>query len=113
VKCDGGYIVVLLKMLNDKRAVPKWKRLFLDKEGNTVLQVMDNDFMLEMLRDFQQAGESIITKEEAFNALKPYLELKPYFAYHPVQQIYILCGKLDCRYGVAADTGEVFELDKV
>ncbi|MFC0189370.1 hypothetical protein ACFFJY_13785 [Fictibacillus aquaticus] len=110
---DGGYIVALLKKPDDRRAISQWKRLFLKSDGTSVLQMADNDFMLEMLRELELGAAPTLTKEEAFRMLQPYLELKPYYVYDARQNRHVFSGKLDCKYGVAADTGEVLELDDI
>ena len=38
-------------------------------------------------------------------------ELKPYYVYDFEHKQYVLCGKIDCQYGVNAGNGEVISLD--
>ncbi len=49
--------------------------------------------------------------EHIFSCLKEMLELKPYYVYDYEQKQYVLCGKIDCQYGVHAASGEVVALD--
>lgn len=67
--------------------------------------------MLKPLDDFQRPDKVTISKEEAFEKLRDLFELKPYYVYDFKQKQYVLCGKLDCKYGVNAANGEVIALD--
>ncbi|MGG0718185.1 hypothetical protein ABE096_11435 [Robertmurraya massiliosenegalensis] len=61
--------------------------------------------------EFEVAETVAMTKEEAFEKLKDRFELKLYYVYDFEQNKYLLCGKLDCQYGVHAGSGELVLLD--
>ncbi|MDQ0216680.1 hypothetical protein J2S13_003154 [Oikeobacillus pervagus] len=67
--------------------------------------------MLEVFGQFQAPEKVTVNKEEAFEKMKELFELKPYYVYDFEQKQYVLCGKLDCDYGVIASIGEVIALD--
>ena len=69
--------------------------------------------MLKTFEDFRPPESVTISKEEALEKLKGYFELTPVFVYNEKQKQYVLCGKLDCHYGVNAATGEVMALDEI
>ena len=52
-------------------------------------------------------------KDEAFQYIRPYIELTPVYVYNAERKEYILCGKLDSQYGVNAVHGEIVELNKL
>ena len=67
--------------------------------------------MLEIFDQFNVPEKATITKDEAYEKIKELFELKPYYVYDFKQSLYVLCGKLDCDYGVIASNGEIIALD--
>ena len=85
--------------------------IMIDAKSLQVVNYMDNKPMLEIFDQFQAPDKVTVTKEEAFEKMKELFELKPYYVYDFEQKQYVLCGKLDCHYGVNASNGEVIALD--
>ena len=85
--------------------------IMIDAKTLQAVNYMDNKPMLEVYDQFQALGKVTIPKEEAYEKLKELFELKPYYVYDFEQKQYVLCGKLDCQYGVNASNGEVIALD--
>lgn len=83
----------------------------IDAEKEKAINMIDNNMMLEVFNEFAVAETVAITKEEAFEKLKDRFELKPYYVYDFERKKYLLCGKLDCQYGVHAGSGELVLLD--
>ena len=110
---DKGYIHATLKELNkqDYRVFQRKIKIMIDAKSLQAVNYMDNKPMLEIYDQFQVPDKATITKEEAYEKLKELFELKPYYVYDFKQKQYILCGKIDCQYGVNASTGEVIPLD--
>ncbi|MFC7373201.1 hypothetical protein ACFQPF_16285 [Fictibacillus iocasae] len=113
LKRDGGYMNALLKMAGDKSVFAKWKRLFLDSEGHHVINAMDNDWLIDAVKELEPVGQPALNKDEAFSRLTPYLQIQPFYVYHNSQKRFVLSGKLDCAYAVDAVTGELLELNKI
>ena len=88
-------------------------KLFIDAETYQVLNYMDNKSFLEMYMELEEAEEIKVAKEEAFEKLKDFIELTPYYVFDFEQGYYVLCGKLDCQYAVKANNGEVIELNEL
>lgn len=109
---ENGYIQATVKKHQQVEFVFQQKLVvFLDVTEFNVVSYLDTQSMLEMFDKYTVSNKVVLTKEEAFSKLEPYLELTPYYVYHPAQREYVLCGKLDCHYGVDAETGEVSLLD--
>ncbi len=111
---EKGYIHATLKANSQDNYVFQRKmKVWIDPEHFKVDNYMDNDVMLETFNEFQPSDKGTITKEDAYEMLEEYFELIPTFVYDEKQQQYVLCGKLDCRYGVNAASGEVVSLDEI
>ena len=111
---DKGYIHGTLIAKEQKERVFKRKvKLFIDAETYEVVNYMDNMPFLEMYMELEEAEEIKVAKEEAFEKLKDFFELTPYYVYDFEKGNYVLCGKLDCQYAVKANNGEVVELNKL
>ena len=109
---DKGYIHATLKENHQNNRVFQRKmKIMIDAESFQVVNYMDNKPMLEIYDQFQAPDKVTITKEEAFGKIKELFELKPIYVYDFEQKQYVLCGKLDCQYGVNAGNGEVISLD--
>ena len=67
--------------------------------------------MIEMFNHYQKSEKVTITEEEAYEKLKDKFELKPCYVYNFDEKKYVLCGKLDCQYGVYATNGDIVSLD--
>ena len=85
--------------------------VIIDAVSCRAVNYVDNKSMLDMFDQFQAADRAVIGKEEAYEKLKELYELTPYYVYDFEQKQYILCGKLDCQYGVHASDGEIIALN--
>lgn len=109
---DKGYIHAIVRLHKQESMVFQRKLTILIVANSLqVKNYIDNKPMLEMFNQFQATDEVSITKEQAYAILKERIELTPVYVYHFKQNRYILCGKIDCHYGVNARTGEVTALD--
>lgn len=109
---DKGYIHAVLKAnKQDVRVFQRKIKVWIDPKSFQVVNYMDSKPMLETFDEFQAPDTVKITKEEAFEKLIECFELKPYYVYDSKQKQYVLCGKLDCQYGVNASNGEVIALN--
>ncbi|WP_175638126.1 hypothetical protein [Metabacillus schmidteae] len=109
---EKGYIHAALRAnKQDKRVFQRKLMVMIDAEHLHAVNYMDNLFMLEMFNEFQEPEKIMIEKEEAFDKLKDLFMLKPYHVYDFDKKQYVLCGKVDCDYGVNAATGEVIALN--
>ncbi|MDL0437780.1 hypothetical protein QQB53_18575, partial [Niallia sp. SS-2023] len=68
---------------------------------------MDNEPMFERFSEYKKPREIKISQEEAYEAIKDYLILKPYYVYDKEKEEYVLCGFLDCHHYVDGETGKV------
>ncbi|MCG7407394.1 hypothetical protein MH117_08170 [Paenibacillus sp. ACRRX] len=109
---DRGYIqAVLRKKKTTNHMFQRKLLLFIDTERSAVVNHMDNITLLHMFDPFESAEDVKVSHEEAFSKLKDLIELSPVYVYDATQKKYILCGKLDCHFGVHAVNGEVMSLD--
>ncbi|MFL0363910.1 hypothetical protein ACH0BF_12905 [Pseudobacillus sp. 179-B 2D1 NHS] len=111
---DKGYIHATLRAKEQEERVFKRKmKLFIDSKTYEVLNLMDNKSFLEMYMELKEVDEIKVTKEKAFEQLKDFIQLTPYYVYDFEEGYYVLCGKLDCQYAVKACNGEIVELSEL
>ncbi|WP_449536511.1 hypothetical protein [Ferdinandcohnia sp. Marseille-Q9671] len=109
---EKGYIHAILRAnQQDNRVFQRKLMIMIDGETLKAVNYMDNKLMLEMFDRFKEPDQVAFTKEEAYEKLKDLFELKPYYVYDFGKKQYVLCGKIDCQYGVNAANGEVVNLD--
>ncbi|WP_332306432.1 hypothetical protein [Bacillus timonensis] len=111
---EQGYIHAILRAnKQDKRVFQRKLDVMIDPNSLQAVNYMDNQMMLEMFDQFEVTGDEVIDREDAYERLKGKLELSPYYVYDFEQNQYVLCGKIDCQYGVNATTGDVVGLDEL
>lgn len=111
---NNGYITAELKpVIQSKRILQHKIKISIDPSSYQPLNVIDTGILLEMTKDFAAAEEIVLTKEEAFEKLAKYIELRPTYVYDEVEQAYIICGKLDSNYGINATNGEIVLLTEL
>ncbi|RDW17267.1 hypothetical protein [Oceanobacillus chungangensis] len=108
---DKGYIHATLRAAHQNNHIFQRKiTIIIDAKRFKVLNYIDNKPMLAMFEEFEEAEKVTIVKEDAYEKIQHLLELKPYYVYDFEQKQYVLCGKLDCQYGVDAANGKVVRL---
>ena len=109
---EKGCIHAILRAKKQNNRVFQRKLMIMIAARNLeAMNYLDNQPMLEIFDQFQTPGRVRITIEEAYEKIKDRFEIKPYYVYDFKQKQYVLCGKLDCEYGVKASNGEVIALD--
>jgi len=109
---ENGYIhAVLQPVKRDPRIFRRKLTVVLNREQCKVIHYIDNHDLFDLFHHFQKAESAVLTQEEAFQKLREYVMVTPQYVYNNVQKSYILCGKVDCDYGVHAVTGEIIPLD--
>jgi hypothetical protein len=109
---DKGCIHAILRANHqDNRVFQRKLMIMIDAKNLQAVNYMDNKPMLEIYDQFQAPDKITVTKDEAYEKIKELFELKPYYVYDFEQKQYVLCGKIDCQYGVNAGNGEVISLD--
>ncbi|MBE1554325.1 hypothetical protein [Sporosarcina limicola] len=80
----------------------------IDPETMSMLTVFDNvGGMFGLFDSFASAEKAVVTYEEAFEKMIPYITLDPTYVYDYITGKYVLCGLLDAAEGIDAVTGEV------
>ncbi|RYG72552.1 hypothetical protein EU245_10135 [Lentibacillus lipolyticus] len=110
---QNGYIIAEMKHAEDemKRALDMKVKLVIERDTLTAMNYIDQDMLYEAFKHFGIADEVVISQEDAFDKLREHLEVDPVYVYDSERERYIMCGKLDCAYGVNAVTGEVVALN--
>jgi hypothetical protein len=105
---EKGYMVATL-IKNEPLNLPFQRKLlvFLDPTTFQAINYMDNQSLLAVFQDFKQAENVVFTQEHAFEKLDGLITLTPVYLFDGESRQYILCGKLDCLYGVDAVSGKV------
>ncbi|WP_164667451.1 hypothetical protein [Virgibacillus doumboii] len=109
-----GYIIAEIRRVEELNPGMDLKiKLIIDRESCTVVNYFDQDVLLGAYEHIEEAGEPVVSQEEAFEKLRGYLEIEPVYVFDREKESYIMCGKLDCGYGVNAVTGEVLLLSNL
>ncbi|RFB15360.1 hypothetical protein DZB84_13225 [Bacillus sp. HNG] len=111
---ENGYIHAILRATEqDSRVFQRKVNIMIDSKSLQAVNYMDNQMMLKMFDEFEIPEKVVISKEEAFEKLKGKYELTPCYVYDFDQKQYVLCGKIDCQFGVNAATGDVVGLEEL
>lgn len=109
---ETDYIHAILELDQPKDIVFQRKlTVIIDASDYRVINYVDNAGLLEMFEQYQGPETINVTKGEAYEKLKDLYVLQPYYVYDFDQKKYILCGKIDCLYGVDATKGRVILLE--
>ncbi|MBA2175431.1 hypothetical protein H0266_11045 [Halobacillus locisalis] len=106
---ENGHLVALLKKEDWSLFTGKMK-LLLQSDGQDVVNAIDSQWMMDMIKEFKPAPAAKITMQEAYEKLKDTLTLTPVYVYRQQTGHYHLHGKLDSAHAVDAHTGEVLQL---
>ncbi len=111
---ERGYIqATLRKTKQDYRAFQRKLLVMIDPVTFQALNYIDNKTFLEFFNNYAPSDPFEMNKDQAYEQLKEFIELKPRYVYDKKKKQFILCGKLDCQYGVNASTGEVIALNTI
>ncbi|WP_046174262.1 hypothetical protein [Domibacillus indicus] len=105
VKRANGMIEARLTNTRDISVVPRMWKLVLDKDSYQLANYQDSSWMIEPYEEFEKAARPVLSKEEAFEKLKPYVKVTPAYVFDGTA--YQLRGKLDSHTAVHAVTGEL------
>ncbi|HLS09455.1 hypothetical protein [Lentibacillus sp.] len=109
-----GYIKAEIRPVKDAKNVLDIKiNLLIERNTLTAVNYFDQDKLFEAFRHFANSDKPTLSLEEAFDKLRGYLEVEPVYVYDSGMDRYMLCGKVDCAYGVNAETGEVMALNEM
>jgi hypothetical protein len=104
---NNGSIYATLKLNNQDRCVFQRKLLIMIDRNFKAFNYLDNKIFIDIFNQYQVNEDISIHKEEAYEKIRGLIELTVYYVYDVKQKQYILCGKLDSRYCVNTNTGEV------
>jgi hypothetical protein len=109
----GCIDAVLRKSGQDFSVFKRKLTVVIDAHSFEPRNYIDNQMLLDMFEGYQAPGKITVVKDQAFEKLKSYFFLKPVYVYDFEKDKYVLCGKLDCRHAVDAETGEIVLLDDI
>lgn len=109
---DNGFIFATLRDSQEGNRIFQRKlTVIIDPVHFQAVNYVDNQAMLAIFDDDQAPAPAVIDKEAAYQKLKELYEFTPYYVYDFKRRQYVLCGKVDCDYGVEASTGRVIALE--
>lgn len=85
--------------------------VLLDPISLEVLNYIDTRELMEIFDSFTPAPEAIVTEDEAYEKLAPFVTLTPTYVYDFDTKQFELCGLLNATHAVEAVTGEMISLD--
>lgn len=110
---DNWYIHATLRVNeSDERILRRKLTIIIDAKSLQSVNYVDNKPMLEIYDSFQTPEKAMVAKKAAYEKLRDFVGLEPYYVYNFEQKQYVLCGALNCHYGVNASSGEVVALDE-
>lgn len=102
----NNMIKATLANTKDSTVIPRMFNLFIDPDSYKVVNYVDKgSWITDMQRDFQRAEPPVLSKQEAFEKIKPYITITPMYVYNG--DTYRLQGKLDALVAVHAVTGDI------
>ncbi|MFD1039084.1 hypothetical protein ACFQ3N_11890 [Virgibacillus byunsanensis] len=111
---ENGYLIANLEPVDSgNRIIERKIKLVMDDVNFNVLNYTDNNVVLEMFQFYESAEKPTISKDEAYKKLYEHIEVTPVYVYDPKIESYIMCGMIDCAYGVNAVSGEVILLKEM
>ncbi|CAM3149204.1 hypothetical protein FITA111629_06470 [Filibacter tadaridae] len=114
LQCQENFIEAHCKMSYENSTLFNRKFVvFIHPEKMSVLNFMDNGSFFEIFDTFTPADKEVVTHDEAFEKMLPYISLDPTYVYDLASGKYILCGLLDAAEGVNAVTGEIIALGDI
>ncbi|MTD32067.1 hypothetical protein [Planomicrobium sp. YIM 101495] len=108
----GKVRAILSEPSEEDRYFEKRLAIMLDGADFRVLTHGDNYPFVEEREQYNRPGLTV-SKQQAFEKLRPHLTVKPYYRYDDGQKKFRLCGMLDCDYFVDAVTGELFHANEL
>ncbi|WP_010531461.1 hypothetical protein [Lentibacillus jeotgali] len=114
IHLKDDYILAEIRPLQEnavKNALDIKVKLVIDRASLTAVNYFDQSRLLKAFSNFSSAEEPVMSSEEAFESLREHIEIEPVYVYDCERDSYIMCGKLDCAYGVNAVTGELVALN--
>lgn len=111
---EKAYIIAELRPTKpDARVIDRKIKLLMDGADYEALNYVDNQALVDMFKHFEHADEPKFSEEEAFEKLAKHIDITPVYVFDKTQNRYILCGKVDCGYGVDSFSGEIILLDEL
>lgn len=111
---ENTYIVAIIRPVKESNFIIQRKiTVFIDQDSFKVVNFFDNNVMLDIFNDYEQPDKPQVTKETAYEKLLDHITLEPVYVFHAEKEKCVLCGKLDCSYGIDALTGERINLDQL
>lgn len=109
---ENNYIVAIVRPIEKTNFIFKRKlTVYIDQQSFKIVNYIDNKFMLDVFADYRKPERPIVTKENAYEQLTERITVEPVYVFDPDYNKYILCGKLDCQYGLDAVSGDIIHLD--
>lgn len=105
-----GKLYGVLKQVQDHGIVQRQLSVVLDTSNYEAVDYLDNKFLLKMFGKGPSINSMNVPKEEALEEVIQKIQLTPVYVYHAETEKFVLCGKLECKYGVMADSGEIVYL---
>ncbi|HEY4600752.1 MAG TPA: hypothetical protein VIG73_05685 [Cerasibacillus sp.] len=113
IRRDQGFLVALLKPATDTHIFSHKINIFIDSETKNVVNYIDSSMLFTDFQDYEDANEINISHADALDKLRKYIKVTPVYVYDKSKNSYLLCGKIDCHYGVDATTGEMFAFNEL
>ncbi|OCA89900.1 hypothetical protein F7984_05300 [Pradoshia sp. D12] len=110
---DQGYIHAILRLNQEDTKCVFHRKLMIifDAKSLQAINYMDNQPFIDQFGHFSCSEEVLVNKNEAYQKIKDHFELTPRYVFDSQQNKYILCGLLDCHYGVRASSGDIISLN--
>lgn len=84
--------------------------LYIDAKTKELVNYLDSQFIYGDFKKALYTEEDVITVSQALRKLYKYIRFTPVYVYDFIQKKYILCGKLNCPYGIDVITGKKIRL---
>lgn len=109
----GFIIAKLVEKETTNELIARKITVLIDSQSIQAVNYVDNKSLLDLMPKYKNTFDKTVTKKLAYEIIKEYMTLEPYYVYNFDLKRYTFCMKLDCDYAVNANNGRVSLLDDV
>lgn len=109
---EHGHIIAIIRPADHSKAVIHTLKVLMDRDG-TFVNIVDNQFLFQLLGAFKDADQPVLSKEEAYEKLAAHITSEPVYTLNRQTGKYHVHAKIDCPYAVQAITGELVKTAEI
>lgn len=109
---EHNHVFAELHLYAEQSAVPKRIRILMNEKFETV-NIIDNNFLIQLLDTFKEAPKAELSKDKALEQLTKHIHIVPAYVYNREINLYELQGEVKCELAIHAITGELVKTSTI